>query len=204
MGANPPGTEGYAENADWLIGSWQALSFNDKPSSVRALVPTTPSLVLDVGAGIGTDAAALAALGHRVVAVEPVTQFLATGQDLHRARSIEWVQDHLPGLHVIRARQCRFDLISLSAVWMHLDQAERASAFPCLAELLAPSGRLVLSTRHGPIPAGRRMFDVQAQETIQLAERFSLTCLLNITAPSVQPVNQTAGVTWRYMAFEKR
>jgi protein-L-isoaspartate O-methyltransferase len=68
----PPGTEGYGENAVGLINTWQTLTLNDKPKAILALVPTVPSLVLDVGAGIGTDAGALAALGHRVVAVEPV------------------------------------------------------------------------------------------------------------------------------------
>lgn len=32
-----------------------------------------------------------------------------------------------------------------------------------------------MSLRHGPIPAGRRMFAVSAAETVTLAERFGLS-----------------------------
>ncbi len=59
----------------WLtIGK---ISFRDHHQAVLHLIPTAPSRVLDVGAGMGRDTAALAALGHSVVAVEPVDELRA-------------------------------------------------------------------------------------------------------------------------------
>jgi protein-L-isoaspartate O-methyltransferase len=55
---------GYAENAQVLIEQWRDVSFADRHEPVLHLISARPSSVLDVGAGIGTDAAALAALGH--------------------------------------------------------------------------------------------------------------------------------------------
>ena len=66
-------------------------------------------------------------------------------------------------------RRNRYDLILLTAVWMHLDAQERSTAMQALAELLADGGQIVMSLRHGPVPEGRRMFDVSAEETITLA-----------------------------------
>jgi len=118
-----PGTEGYVEHAASLVPNWQQLSFTDKPEAVLALIPTAPSRVLDIGAGIGVDAAGLAAMGHRVVAVEPVEGLREPGRLLHPSPAIEWVADGLPNLAVLMERPRQFDLIMLSAVWMHLDGA---------------------------------------------------------------------------------
>lgn len=201
--SRPPGTECYKENAPWLIENWQKLTFADKPRPVLDLVPVSPSFVLDVGAGIGVDAAALAAMGHQVVAVEPVTEFLSAAKALHRSPAIEWVDDSLPRLDRVRSRGQKFDLIMLSAGWMHLDTDERALAFPRVAELLRAGGRILLSIRHGSVPDGRRMFEVPDQETLNLAAAQNMRALLHMDAPSVQPANRAAGVQWSHMAFEK-
>jgi protein-L-isoaspartate O-methyltransferase len=55
------GTEGYAENAESLVRAWRKLSFEEVHRPIVHLLPTIPSNVLDIGAGIGSDAAALAA-----------------------------------------------------------------------------------------------------------------------------------------------
>lgn len=60
MSISVSGTEGYAENAHPLIEQWQDISFEEHHQSIMHLIPTQPSCILDVGAGIGTDAAALA------------------------------------------------------------------------------------------------------------------------------------------------
>lgn len=198
------GTEGYAENAASLVGSWQGLSFTDKPESVRNLVPVSPSAILDIGAGIGVDAAAMAAMGHRVVAVEPTDGLREAGMTQHASLAIDWVADGLPNLDLVIARRQRFDLITLWAVWMHLDEPERKRAMRRIVSLLQPSGRLVMSLRHGPVPAGRRMFAVSAEETIDLAATLGLQSILSLEAVSEQESNRLAGVTWTHLAFERR
>lgn len=40
-----------------------------------------------------------------------------------------------------------------------------------MADLTAPDGLLVVTLRHGPPPPERRMFDVPAGETVELAAR---------------------------------
>ena len=107
------GTEGYGETADVLAEQYESLAFADVHRDILHLIPTVPSRVLDVGAGTGRDAAALAALGHAVVAVEPTPELRAHGQRLHRKAAIVWIDDALPGLDKVRALDERFDLVML-------------------------------------------------------------------------------------------
>lgn len=170
---------GYGPSAVALAQQYESILFEDVHRDVLHLFPREPSSILDIGAGSGRDAAALVRLGHRVVAVEPTRELRQEGQRIHADLPIEWVDDALPLLSTMRSRGEHFALILLTAVWMHLDAAERALAMKAIAELLAPGAHVIMSLRHGPIPPGRRMFDVSAEETLQLgrtvglAERYS-------------------------------
>ena len=203
MSINVRDTEGYAENAQSLIEQWQDISFEEHHESILHLIPAFPSSILDVGAGIGTDAAAFAALGHSVIAVEPVDALRLAGVKRHSSLPIEWLDDSLPDLALLRARQKAFDFVMLSAVWMHLDEDERRRAMPNVSALLCDSAVLVMSLRHGAIPEGRRMFDVSPEETIRLASAHDLRSVLNVQTESVQRGNRRAGVTWSRLAFVK-
>ncbi|WP_329087587.1 MULTISPECIES: HAD-IA family hydrolase [unclassified Streptosporangium] len=171
------GTAGYGEVSDLLADQYESVTFAEVHREVLHLFPAQPSRVLDLGAGTGRDAAALSRLGHTVVAVEPTAELRAHGQRLHPATGIEWVDDHLPELTTLRRRPERYDLILLTAVWMHLDEQERSEAMKHLTGLLVPHGRIILSLRHGPVPTGRRMFEVSADETIHLAAATGLHAL---------------------------
>jgi hypothetical protein len=95
-----------------------------------------------------------------------------------------------------------FDLIMLTAVFMHLDPAKRRTAMPRLARLLRPRGAMIVSLRHGPVPPGRLMFSVSAEETIALADEAGLRLTLRLND---QP-SQIAGkddVTWTLLAFAR-
>lgn len=201
MSTNARGTEGYAQNARRLIEQWQNISFVDHHEPVLHLIPKRPSSVLDIGTGIGTDAAALAAMGHRVVAVEPVDAFRIAGMKLHSSSNIDWLDDSLPDLAILRSRAKTFDLVMLTAVWMHLDEQERRRAMPNICALLREHATVIMSLRHGPVSEGRRMFDVSAQETIELAEAHGLRPVLDLQTESVQPANRSTGVTWTRLAF---
>ncbi len=200
---NVRGTEGYAEHARSLIEQWQDISFEEHHQPILHLVPARPSCILDVGAGIGTDAAAFAAMGHSVVAVEPVDALRVAGIRRHSSPRIEWLDDSLPDLAILRTRRKAFDFVMLSAVWMHLDEDERRRAMPNVSALLCDGAMLVMSLRYGPVPEGRRMFDVSADETMQLANAHGLRNVLNVQTESVQRGNRRAGVTWSRLAFVK-
>lgn len=196
-----PGTQGYAEEAEGLVARYDGLAFADVHRPVLHLIPTVPCDALDIGAGTGRDAAYLAAMGHRVVAVEPTRELRLPGMALHPSARITWLDDSLPELALLRARRQAFDLVMLTAVWMHLDQRQRRDAMPRVAALLRRGGVMIISLRHGPAPPGRRMFDVSAEETAVLAQAEGLTLVLNLRAGSVGEENRRAGVTWTRLAF---
>lgn len=196
------GTEGYAEQADTLVGPVDAVRFADLHRPILHMIPHAPCPVLDIGAGTGRDAAALAAMGHRVVAVEPVAELRRHAVALHPSPQIEWLDDSLPHLAMLRARGQHFDLIMLTAVWMHLDHAQRREAMPNLAMLAANDGLISMTLRHGPVPTGRRMFDVSADETVALAHDASLQLVLRLDNQPSQ-FNRT-DVTWTRLVFAKR
>jgi SAM-dependent methyltransferase len=196
-----PGTQGYAAQAESLVARYEAIPLDQKyRAAIRFLAPP-PALALDVGAATGADAAWLASRGYRVVAVEPTAEFRAAGAALHPSPGIQWVDDGLPELNRIVASGSKFDAILLTAVWMHLDESQRTQAMPVIATLLAPDGLILMMLRHGPVPAGRRMFEVTADETVTLAARCGLRVLLNERAQSVQVQNRAAGVEWTRLAF---
>ncbi|MQY34502.1 hypothetical protein SRB17_24710 [Streptomyces sp. RB17] len=192
-------TAGYAEGAEALAEQYESVTFAEVHREVLHLIPARPGRVLDIGAGSGRDAAALAAQGHRVVAAEPTVELRSLGRRRHADRQIEWTDDALPELPGLIAAGSRFDLILLTAVWMHLDERQRALGMGRVAGLLATGGRIILSLRHGPVPMGRRMFPVTAQETIGLARGHGLDVLHH--AQREDPHGRP-GVSWTYLGFE--
>jgi protein-L-isoaspartate O-methyltransferase len=201
MAARVSGTEGYAEAAEALLN--QSLSFTDVHGLVLHLMPNAPCRVLDIGSGAGQDAASFAEMGHSVVAVEPTDELRIPAMARYASSSIEWLNDSLPDLISLLARAQTFDLVMLSAVWMHLDAPQRRHAMPRVASLIRAGGMMIMSLRRGPVPHGRRMFEVSADETIELAQAQGLDAVLNTRTDSLQEVNRRAGVTWTRLAFVK-
>src|SRR5712671_6193292 len=192
------GTENYAEEAPELLKRYESISFADQHRSVIHLIPTVPGRVLDIGAGTGRDAAGFAGLGHSVLAAEPTEELRRGAMLLHPSPMIEWVDDSLPDLAAVRARGEAFDAVMLTAVWMHLDELQRRQATPNVAALVRNGGVMIMSLRHGPVPPGRRMFEVSAEETIGLAQPLGFRCVLNREAEST---GHQPNVTWTRLAF---
>jgi SAM-dependent methyltransferase len=197
------GTQGYAENAAELIERYESLHFAYKYEAVLHLIPSAPTKVIDIGAGTGADAAWLAAQGHQVVAVEPTGALREYGLRNHASPRIAWVNDALPRLDHVAQRKHEFRLVTLTAVWMHLDENERRVAMPAVASILARGGVLIMALRHGLTSAGRIMFAVSTEETVALAEAQGLRCVLNMRAESRLAANREAGVTWSRVAFAR-
>ncbi|WP_258127729.1 class I SAM-dependent methyltransferase [Achromobacter anxifer] len=194
------GTAGYGENAQALADQYESIAFAEVHRDVAHLIPAAPARIADIGAGSGRDAAALARMGHAVVAAEPTPELRQQGQRRHALPNLEWVDDALPDLALLRGQGRAFDVIMLTAVWMHLDADERRLGMQALAALLAPQGQILMSLRHGPVPPGRRMFDVSAQETIALAAGHGLS---SHHLSSREDMLDRADVRWSFLGLRR-
>ncbi len=196
------GNLGYEAEADALAIRYESRAFEAVHPHLLALLPPPPAAVIDIGAGTGRDAGWLAARGYAVTAVEPTAAMRAHGERLHLSPAIGWIDDHLPELARVAPPDDGFAVILLTAVWMHLDAGQRAAAMPRLAAIAAPGALLAISLRHGPVPGGRRMFDVSAAETIALAAASGFDCL-GVTegddGAALQP-----GVSWDRLVLRLR
>lgn len=167
----------YEHHASRLVAQYESLPFEGVHADVIDLLPAPGATVLDVGAGSGRDAGWLAAQGHQVVAVEPSPAMFDHARKLRPSASIHWLSDSLPDLAQVRRLGLTFDLILLSAVWMHIPPASRQRALRKLATLLAPKGRIVISLRLGAPDSERAMHAVSLQELTVLAQEFGLRVL---------------------------
>jgi SAM-dependent methyltransferase len=167
-------------------------------------MPAHPTRVLDIGAGVGRDAAWFVEKGHSVLAVEPVDALREAGMERYATLPINWLGDRLPGLAAVLARNETFGLVMITAVWAHLDREERTQAMPNVARLVANGGRLILSIRDGWAPESRPVFDAAPEETIELAEASGLRLMFQTTTESIQSLNKVNDVRWHSLAFERR
>jgi SAM-dependent methyltransferase len=180
----------YNENANKLAQQYLSKSFDEVHQSWSQLLPSViknaHARILDIGAGSGRDAkhiAQLAAQTHgtenkvQVVAVEPANLLAELGARQTTGLKVKWLTDSLPALSVITKQEVSFDLILLSAVWMHIPVGDRARSMRKLANLLKPGGKLVISLRHGQTIEDRKerkMHTVCADELKQLASDVGL------------------------------
>ena len=195
------GNRGYAAEADALAVRYESIAFEAAHPHLLALLPPSPAHVLDIGAGTGRDAGALAARGYRVTAVEPTAAMRAHGRRLHPSLAIDWVDDHLPDLAHVASPGEGFAVVLLTAVWMHLDAEQRGAAMPRLGALAAPGALLAMTLRHGPVPAGRRMFDVSAAETIAQAALSGFECIS--VSEGDDGLRLQPGVRWDRLVFRR-
>ena len=85
-----------------------------------------------------------------------------------------------------------------AGVWMLAPPDDQIVS--CCAALVRGGGVMIMRLRHGPVPPGRRMFEVSAEETISLAEPLGLCCVLHRPA---EPSSRQPGVSWTRLAFIK-
>lgn len=200
--AEVDGISGYSEVASRFCELSESIDFREIHGCILRFLPKPGAMILDVGAGSGRDAAALAAMGHNVVAVEPMGQFLSEARAQHSSPKIRWISGSLPGLRELPAGPNQFDFVLCHAVWQHLSNGARTEAMARVATLLKPRGLFALGLRHGPPGAGTHYFPSGVAETVALAATANLAVELCLEdQPSLLP-NKT-DVTWTRLVFRK-
>lgn len=197
-----PSMAGYAKEAAKLVSDYERHPFETVFADFLQAFPQTPCRALDIGAGTGRHAAALARRGHAVVAVEPTRELREAGKTLHGDVPLTWIDDALPGLAALDEGSLAgpYGLVLMAAVLMHFDAAEREAIIRRVAGLLAPGGRFILTLRHGPVPAGRRMFSVPYEEIVTLSEPYGLRCVCH---DETSDHHGRPGVSWTRLGLEK-
>ena len=197
-----PSMAGYAQESATLVKDYEKFPFETIFADFLHAFPQAPCRALDIGAGTGRHAAALAERGHAVVAVEPIPELREAGKTLHSDVPLTWVDDALPGLDALGEGPLAgpYGLVLMAAVLMHFDAAEREAIIRRLAGLLAPGGRLILTLRHGPVPAGRRMFSVPYEEIVTLSGPHGLRYVCH--GESLDHAGRP-GVSWTMLCLKK-
>ncbi|PKF54717.1 class I SAM-dependent methyltransferase [Alteromonadales bacterium alter-6D02] len=198
----------YNRHADILAAQYLSKSFEEVHHAwLHVLDPLLEKRninVLDIGAGAGRDSAYLAKQGKNnglhVTAVEPAKLLASIGQQQTLGLSVDWLEDSLPLLNVVSQQDRRYDLILLSAVWMHVPEAERAQALVQLVNLLKPGGKLVITLRHGASNDERVMHQVCANELAQLAKDIDLFTVL-VTEKDVDKLGR-AEIYWQTVILQ--
>jgi SAM-dependent methyltransferase len=184
----------YNDNASELAQQYLSKTFEEVHQSwsqfLPAIINNPNARILDLGAGAGRDAKYLAQLAEKqhgasnqikVIAVEPANILAQLGELQTRHLNVTWLEDSLPALSTVTKQEISFDLILLSAVWMHIPPSDRARSIRKLANLLKPGGKLVISLRHGQNQeefTQRKMHLVCADELKRLATDVGLITIL--------------------------
>lgn len=164
----------YSTHAEKLADQYNSVAFEKVHQEWLTEIPEK-GFVLDIGAGSGRDARFLAAKGLSVVAVEPADGIRERAQQYVVNQPIHWLNDKLPELAQVFSLQTKFDLILLSAVWMHIAPSERERCIRKLSSLLKANGKIIISLRHGACHDERTMYKVSADELAGFARKFGLS-----------------------------
>lgn len=191
----------YDKNSKELFGCYNSLTFESIFFDVMEYFPESLATILDVGAGSGRDSAALAAKGHKVFSVEPSQKMMKLASDYYTSPNIIWINDSLPLMSEVIKLNQKFDLILVSAVWMHLSEAEQDKSLETLCSLLSRSGRMIITLRLGPPEIERNIKTVSTEHLINSAE------ILGLNVDYISPINDDSlnrpQIKWQKIVVSK-
>jgi len=134
-------------------------------------------LAADLGCGSGSDAYVLAhEYNYEVVGVDSSEEMLRMAHEKKSHPLVFYMNDALPEIENLRAMDLKFNVFLMSAVWMHLNNAERAELVQNIKAIAAKDALFYVSLRHGDSPADRPMFPVSMEELEQLAKTVDASC----------------------------
>ncbi|WP_293752274.1 class I SAM-dependent methyltransferase [uncultured Paraglaciecola sp.] len=208
--------EYYNNQVREISQQYLSVSFDDVHSAWSHHLPPifekNNANILDVGAGVGRDVKHIAEVAAQtqkggdtcqIYAVEPAEELMRVGQLTTQGQNVHWLQDSLPALDKITRLEISFDLILLSAVWMHVPASQRTRAIRKLANLLKPGGKIVISLKFGMTEKEqqeRTMFDVSVEEVERLAQNLGLFSKLE--AANTSDKLGRSGVHWQTLVLQ--
>lgn len=192
----------YDDNALRLFNDYQSIKFRDIFADVESYFLASRGDALDVGSGSGRDSAALFKMGYKVTAVEPSDNMRNLAAENHKHCDITWVNDSLPDLRKITQSLKTFDLIIVSAVWMHLSEYQQERSLFTLFNLLSANGVMIITLRLGPAEPDRQISMVYTEDLVELSKKVGLT------VEHISPVNTDSfnrpSVTWQKVVLSKK
>lgn len=188
----------YNKHSENLYRQYQSVKAEEVHSTWSHIIDSS-GLALDIGSGSGRDANWLANNGYDVIAVEPSKNLRELAKQQNDNAKITWIDDLLPDLKSVYKLNIKFDLILLSAVWMHIPDSQRERTFRKIANLLKPSGKLIITLRHGENKDDRDMYDVTYSEVSKFAQNHALTQILHQQDKDTLSRNE---VSWETVVFQ--
>lgn len=196
------GTKGYEANVGRFIEASQSLDFAVVCKDYLTFLPEKSARILDVGSGVGQNAAALNELGYQVTAVDPMTAFVDYSRQTYGSTDIDWHIGSLPELSCLSGIAARFDFVLIEGVWHHLDENERYLSAKRISELSGYRSRCAISLRNGPAGLGSHVFPTSARLTCDIFGEFGFKCIYLVeNQDSILPNKEK--VKWSKIVLEK-
>lgn len=193
--------QNYDEESEKFFQAYESYKFEEIHKALFAYLPIPGAQCLDIGAGSGRDAAAMAELGYFVTAIEPSKLLRQLAEKKHRTKNILWIEDSLPNLINTLALKKKFEFILLSAVWMHVLPADRPHALETISKLLSIGAYVAFTLRGGPSEMKRSMYPVSAEELLNQAKKYGLESV-HISTRIADSMNRK-NVFWEQIVLRK-
>jgi 2-polyprenyl-3-methyl-5-hydroxy-6-metoxy-1,4-benzoquinol methylase len=193
----------YNKSAEKLAAIYNNLSIPKiNPGLEERLPVSTPEnrlKALDLGCGTGHAAHWLAEeKGFDVVAIDGAADMIRVAQEKRAHPHVTYMVDLLPEIGKVKQRGEKFDVVLLSAVWMHLDTQERKELVDNIAAIANQGALVYISLRHGDNPPDRPMFSTSVDELRELAQAKSLSLEY---LGSLEDKQGRGNVSWEYVAL---
>lgn len=190
----------YEERSEILLRKYEQVGFEAVHADLLRLIGGQTGSALDIGCGSGRDAAWLAGRGWQVTAVDPSAAMLAGARRIHRSLRIRWIKDGLPKLDKVASLGTTYDLVLLSAVWMHVQENRQAEAAATVARLTGHGGIVNLTIRSDAGEPDRGFYDTNIG---LLAATFAGHGILPINDVTDGDSFDRGGVVWRKLTFRR-
>jgi len=190
----------YDLNSSNFFDEYESISFEKVHATWINEAMLSNGLALDIGSGSGRDAAYLVQRGYSVFAVEPSDKLRLLAQQKHSSKNVVWIKSSLPELKSVFKLEISFDLILLSAVWMHIAPVDRQTSLNNVFSLLNDNGCFVITLRHGNSPDERKMFEITSEEVIKGLQKYPVELIRQ--TKDIDALKRR-GVWWETLVFRK-